>query len=418
MKQSFYNKVYVIDDKKFLFNTLNRGLIEINSRISSILNNNELEKLSEEEIKVLKTEMMIIEENVNELEEIETVYYNKKREKTLLSYVITPTLNCNLRCTYCYQEHLNKMMTEIKAKAVIEHITRDIKQNQPKKLLITWFGGEPLLNPLIIEKISQNLIEYCKQNKIQYNANIITNGYLINENVVNVMKRCLIEEAQITIDGPKEIHDNRRMQVNGKGTFDRIIKGIELFAENDISVYIRVNIDKINSKYLEKMLIELKPINNNKISIGLGHVQDYTEVCKDVQPVMLTDKEYRENELQFYKLLKKHGFEYKHLIKLPEQIVNCGAVLDYCDVIDSNGYIYKCWNDVGVTENSYNTINSHNEELLYTKFNPFEIEKCVNCKGLPLCLGGCPYNFMKNNEPQCVDYDEIVKNYIKAINEI
>jgi len=51
--------------------------------------------------------------------------------------------------------------------------------------------------------------------------------------------------AQITLDGPAEIHDRRRKLHNGKETFDRIIRKLKEI-KDILKILVRVNIDKDN----------------------------------------------------------------------------------------------------------------------------------------------------------------------------
>ena len=72
----------------------------------------------------------------------------------------------------------------------------------------------------------QELIELCEEKEITYSAGIITNGYLLTKENAERLKECQVGRVQITLDGPKEIHDVRRPLVNGNGTYDIIMKNI------------------------------------------------------------------------------------------------------------------------------------------------------------------------------------------------
>ena len=103
-----------------------------------------------------------------------------------------------------------------------------------KYLSVAWFGGEPLVGMPVIESLSQRIIALCKEKNVQYSASIITNGYLLTKEVAEKLKEYHVRSAQITVDGPKEIHDTRRPMANGQGTYDVIMehlaetKGIQI----------------------------------------------------------------------------------------------------------------------------------------------------------------------------------------------
>lgn len=75
----------------------------------------------------------------------------------------------------------------------------------------------------------------------------------------------------------------------------------------------------------------------------------------------------------------------------------CAEVLNSL-VIDSEGYIYKCWNQVGNSSDSIGNITSNDFDFVNYKHgywlerNPVNNTKCKTCNLLPVCMGGCPYN--------------------------
>lgn len=71
------------------------------------------------------------------------------------------------------------------ANDIIKYINNEVKNNRSKydKIQLSWFGGEPLLNLKIIEYISSSVIEIARKNKIEYSADMTTNGYLLNPRV-------------------------------------------------------------------------------------------------------------------------------------------------------------------------------------------------------------------------------------------
>ena len=74
-------------------------------------------------------------------------------------------------------------------------------------------------------------------------------------------------------------------------------------------------------------------------------------------------------------------------------------------VIDADGLMYKCWNDIGISERSVQRIGEAgvNEKQLYRYmlFDPTEVEPCRSCKYLPICMGGCPCQRLQNGEVKC-----------------
>ena len=73
--------------------------------------------------------------------------------------------------------------------------------------------------------------------------------------VLKDLKDLNCQSIQITLDGIKETHDERRIFKNGDGTFDKIINKIKMVRDDDEmpNPIIRINIDKDNSKDVEKL---------------------------------------------------------------------------------------------------------------------------------------------------------------------
>ena len=161
-------------------------------------------------------------------------YIKKFVQKTgLKSLILTVTEDCNLRCKYCAysgnyvyrREHSKKYMSFEVAKKAIDYyfsqVNQGIKYNPFKKVLVTFYGGEPLLNFNLIKKC----VSYINTNydNIDLDYSITTNGTLLSEKII----QWLLEHdfyLHISLDGPEEEHDRCRVYENGKGTFNDVMK--------------------------------------------------------------------------------------------------------------------------------------------------------------------------------------------------
>lgn len=101
-----------------------------------------------------------------------------------------------------------------------------IINNKTKGLVIEFIGGEPFLEIELMEKLCDYYIDKClKENSdwIKYTRfSITSNGILYNtEKVQNFLKKFKNWiSLNISIDGPKDIHDACRCFSNGNGSFD------------------------------------------------------------------------------------------------------------------------------------------------------------------------------------------------------
>ena len=144
--------------------------------------------------------------------------------------VLNITRDCNLRCTYCcfsglypkYHRHQSVSMPQKLCIKAIAHFM-DKMAGSPA-FHISFYGGEPLLE---FDKIA-TAIAYVKQTwrERDISFHIDTNGTLFTEDIVRF---CIANNLylQISLDGPRDMHDKYRRSTDGSGTYDRVMGGLE-----------------------------------------------------------------------------------------------------------------------------------------------------------------------------------------------
>src|SRR5262249_36042394 len=95
----------------------------------------------------------------------------------------------------------------------------------PEVFVLTFFGGEPLLNLPVMYLIAQRMDESARRAGVPLAINIITNGLLLTPEIVDRLAPLGLNGIKITLDGDREAH-NRLRPLGGQGTFDRIIENI------------------------------------------------------------------------------------------------------------------------------------------------------------------------------------------------
>lgn len=114
------------------------------------------------------------------------------------TFTILSTTKCNARCFYCYENGLNnkRHMTLEVAEQVADYINK-VAYNH---INLAWFGGEPLFNMKVIDKITNKLHSYNRE----FTSSMTTNGYLFNKDIIIKAKNTWnLRTVQITIDGPE-----------------------------------------------------------------------------------------------------------------------------------------------------------------------------------------------------------------------
>lgn len=165
----------------------------------------------------------------------------------LLHLIILPTEQCNLRCTYCYEEFTCGRM----APEVVGGLKRFLDCRAPEldRLWIAWFGGEPLLALDIVADVQSHLQALARLNpRLHSSANMTTNALLLDRSCLQRLVDLGVSEYQITLDGPREWHDRKRVRSGGQGTFDRIWGNLCSAREvsGEFTIVVRVHVDREN----------------------------------------------------------------------------------------------------------------------------------------------------------------------------
>jgi uncharacterized protein len=166
--------------------------------------------------------------------------------KTPTQLVVVPTFGCNLRCTYCYQEVFDPAARGLVAPEVVEAFFAWVDrfhEGESPRPYVTLFGGEPLVDtPAHHDRLARYLSGARARGM---EVATVTNGYDL-EPFVAALAEGAVKEVQVTIDGPAEVHDARRPHGSGRGTFERVVRGVDALVAAKVPVNLRVVADRDN----------------------------------------------------------------------------------------------------------------------------------------------------------------------------
>ncbi|WP_026669672.1 radical SAM protein [Butyrivibrio sp. AE3006] len=191
--------------------------------------------------------------------------------------LVTVTMRCNYKCEYCFQgKHDNGInMSGDVVQQTIAYIKNEVDRNPNlKKLCITYFGGEPLMNMQAVRQISSFALEYTKEKGLEYGAAIDTNAFFMTREISEEIKTLGINQAQIAVDGFENFYSSTRKVP--KTAFQRVIQNIEHSA---INVIIRINVTKKNVeevKELLKYLYNLPIVKEKRAVVSIKRVMVYS----------------------------------------------------------------------------------------------------------------------------------------------
>ncbi len=162
-----------------------------------------------------------------------------------LHLILLPTEACNFRCVYCYESFRQGRMKPWVVTAVKRLIDRRAEDLQ--ELALSWFGGEPLLAAGVIEDVMGHVRSWRERlPTLGVAADITTNGYLLSPKLARRLLELGVTEYQISFDGPRVLHDRKRIRVGGRGTYDRIWENLRSLRSMDapFRVMIRLHVDR------------------------------------------------------------------------------------------------------------------------------------------------------------------------------
>lgn len=130
----------------------------------------------------------------------------------------------------------------------LDLFTRCVKRSVAKGHLeqhIVIYGGEPTLNKKVFLEVLR-YIDVLKEKELLPKTVLVTvntNSILLGEEILTQCKTTEVVVA-ISIDGPKEIHDQMRVYSSGKGTFDEVVHSYRLAQQSGVKTGVCVTIDR------------------------------------------------------------------------------------------------------------------------------------------------------------------------------
>jgi len=350
------------------------------------------------------------------------------RETDEVQLFFVPGYTCNFNCSYCYQGNYKPGKQGPDKRVVVDAFIGYIDAEfAGRKKYITLFGGEPLLPGNVYRDLTGYIIDSAASGNLD--LAVVTNGYHVID-YIDVLKGTRLREIQVTIDGTRETHDRRRFLKNGKGTFDRIVKGVDLLLENNIPVNLRVVVDRENIHNLPELArfaIDRGWTGHKQFSTQLGRNYELHE-CQ-------VKRENLYSRVEMFAELYRMIREYPHILEFHKPAFSVSRALyengelpaplfDSCPgtktewAFDYSGKIYACTATVGKKGEELGRF--FPERVMYQNRidewkdrDILSINECRNCNLSLLCGGGCAAVAKNrngcNNSPDCRPVKELLE---------
>lgn len=401
MKLSAYNLSFISNDLELLFNTATGFLlafpITLRSEVDPIARG---EHSCREDIRdALLKGGMLIPDDVDELRVLKTSYMGSTVVDPVMRMMLCTTTQCNFRCDYCFEGLFGpaspvKEMTELVQDGVFELVSGRV--NELERLQIHWFGGEPLLNPEPIERLGARLRTLALEHDVIWDAEIISNGYLLDSNRADWLYRLGVKKAQITLDGCEASHDHRRSLGGKAPTFRTIVSNIVSW-QDTIEPKIRINVDRRNIDGMYRMVDELIAAGvSSHARLHFGMTRNFNQ--DTLGRSELKAEEFRQRIHPVYMYAIESGVNADYGRSLWPKLPVCDAARRNTFHVGPDGTIWKCFPSIGTSRGRCGTVfepdTKSPDALVYSSFDPFSFPECQRCVLLPLCMRRCPYEDM------------------------
>jgi uncharacterized protein len=198
---------------------------------------------------------------------------------TQLELILTE--GCNLACTYCFEKDMlgYKSMSLDIAKAAVDLLFEYSQKEQA--VSITYFGGEPTLNFSAIQKVTEYAEQKASLLGKSVDFNTTSNGTMLSKSMVDYFALHNIA-VLLSIDGLESTHNRYRIDKHGRGTFDRVMRGLEILKGAQQRIMVKITVMPENVQNLFENVLGLYEMGVKQFNLshatGLKWSREYIDL--------------------------------------------------------------------------------------------------------------------------------------------
>ncbi len=431
MQQSMFNLRVPLPDRGevFLMNTLTDAQLIVSDDISGLLDRlssdpaslapERLDDDQREALVTLTEHGFIVPSRAADTEALNKFFTDYREDTEQMRVTVLTTLQCNFACDYCFQgdhgdynKHADRMSLDDSAR-LSAWIEQRLDELKPKRLTLTFFGGEPLLNIPIVYDQAERAFAACQKRGVTLALGIITNGLLLTEELVDRLLPYGLGYVKVTLDGDRDTHNRMRPLRGGQGTFDRIIENVRKVA-GKVRIAIGGNFDVDSAASYPALLDFLKEqeFADKLAKVAFKPVVRERQAPKNIIPLtVITDKplngtcmtaagsggssicdtcQFVDEQLSHLREeTKKRGFPTVDGVHMGP----CEIHKRHAYTVGPKGSTYACPGFTGEPTLSTGHIDDRKESWRMSAAERFEHlaawHKCGDCAFIPVCAGGC-----------------------------
>jgi uncharacterized protein len=302
------------------------------------------------------------------------------------------------------------------------------------------FGGEPFLPGS--RRVLDHLLRRVAERGIR--ASIQTNGYFLAQSLDFFFEhQGEIAQVQVTLDGPRAVHDRRRVPKSGRPTFDRIVVGICRLLDTGLPIRlnVRMNVDREKASDLEAMVhvyeengwckdervtFVAAPVDNRCGNLRCtANLLRWDETFERVFPLS-TDTGGGPFDVSVFKIVSyvRHYLQSVARCEQPRfvpKVIYCEAAASRLYAFHPDGRIYPCPETVSIERLAIGTYYpqvhiDRRRVSMWRKQTILQRPRCRDCTIATFCGGGCVLTALMHNgtmaQPECENAREILEAYL------
>jgi uncharacterized protein len=418
-------------DEVFLMNTLTDAQLVVSPDVAALLDralgaddtelDPELDGEARDAIALLSENGFLVPDRDADRRSLSQFFTSLRTDTSQLRVTVLTTLQCNFACDYCFQgDHGDynktaaKMTLETSAR-VAEWIERELDRLSPESFVLTFFGGEPLLNLPVMYDLAERAWRASQARGTVLYINVITNGLLLTPDVVDRLQPFGLNGVKITLDGDKDTHNRMRPLRGGQGTFDRIVENIRRVADR-CAISIGGNFDESSVDSYPALLDFLKEqdFSGSLKKVAFKPIVRATPAPKGILPLIPVNANgkplkgtcmttagsggssvcdtchFVDDQVDFLREeTKARGFKTVDGVHMGP----CEIHKEHAHTIGPDGSLYACPGFTGEATLSTGHIDGRQDSWRETSRQRFDTlaawKDCGDCAFIPVCAGGC-----------------------------
>lgn len=348
----------------------------------------------------------------------------------LTTVVLNVNTGCNLSCTYCYKEDLDKpsagkKMSFETARDSVEMLLRE-SPDEPRYTVV-FFGGEPLSNLALIKEV----VAYCEARFAELGKKVdfvmTTNATLLSDKTIDWLDAHRFG-LSISIDGPEAIHDRNRLTVGGQGTYQTVRSKAERllsrFKARPVGARVTLTHGTTEiEKIWDHLFNELGFAEVGFAPVTSGDISTFNLSAEELVEVFAGFKRLGQRYLEAALEGRNIGFSNLHqlitdLHEGHKKSLPCGAGLKML-AVDYKGELNLCHRFTGSSLPTFGDVKSGIQREQLGGFLTQQLDRsntgCASCRIRNLCSGGCYHeSYARYGDPShpTYQYCDLMRDWV------